>query len=373
MTSDRFSQTIIVLLISLLAASAMVPAEAGAMRIKDIATIEGVRENRLVGYGLVVGLNGTGDSAGTQFTVQSLANMLEHLGVTVSRNQVKVNNVAAVIVTADLPPFARAGNTIDVQVSSLGDAKSLAGGTLLMTPLSAPDGQVYAVAQGPLLVGSLAFGGKAAKVQSNHPTAGRIPDGALVEREVVFSFAEQNTLSYRLKDADFTTAARMSTAIDRRFGAGTATPVDGGTLQVTVPEEFRDRTVFFAAELEGLEVTPDVNARIAVNERTGTIVIGEDVRIDTIAVSHGNLNLVISESPEVSQPAPFSGGETVTVPRTSINASEEGGEIVVLEQGVSIGEVARALNAIGATPRDLIAIFQAIKAAGALHAELVIL
>jgi flagellar P-ring protein precursor FlgI len=349
------------------------PGGANAMRIKDIANLEGVRENRLVGYGLVVGLNGTGDSASTQFTVQSLVNMLERLGVTVNRNQVKVDNVAAVIVTADLPPFARAGSTIDVQVSSLGDADSLAGGTLLMTPLTAPDGQVYAVAQGPLLVGSLAFGGKAAKVQSNHPTAGRIPDGALIEREVVFALSEQETLSYRLKQADFTTAARMSDAIDRRFGAGTAMAVDAGTLQVEVPLEFQGRTVFFAAALEGLEVTPDTAARIAVNERTGTIVIGEDVRIATIAVSHGNLNLVISEAPEISQPAPFSQGETVAVPRTSIEVSEEDGAIVVLQKGISIGEVARALNAIGATPRDLIAIFQAIKAAGALHAELVIL
>lgn len=373
--TDRFSQKLIIalLLITLSVVAAMVPAGARAMRIKDLATIEGVRENRLVGYGLVVGLNGTGDGAGTQFTVQSLVNMLERLGVTVNRNQVKVNNIAAVIVTADLPPFARAGSSIDVQVSSMGDAKSLAGGTLLMTPLTAADGQVYAVAQGPVLVGSLAFGGKAAKVQSNHPTAGRIPDGALIEREVAFSLAELETLSFRLKEADFTTAARMSSAIDRRFGEGIATAIDSGTLQVEVPEAFRARTVSFVAALEGLEVTPDATARIAVNERTGTIVIGEDVRIATIAVSHGNLNLVISEAPEVSQPNPFSEGETVAVPRTAIEVSEEGGEIVVLPRGVSIGEVARALNAIGATPRDLIAIFQAIKAAGALHAELVIL
>jgi flagellar P-ring protein precursor FlgI len=374
MTNYSMVQKIaIFLLLVLVAVAAMLPGGAHAMRIKDIATIEGVRENRLVGYGLVVGLNGTGDSAGTQFTVQSLVNMLERLGVTVNRSQVKVNNVAAVIVTADLPPFARAGSAIDVQVSSMGDAKSLAGGTLLITPLTAPDGQVYAVAQGPLLVGALAFGGKAAKVQSNHPTAGRIPGGALVEREVAFSLAGQETLSYRLKEADFTTAARMSAAIDRRFGLGTATAVDGGTLQVAVPAEFQRQTVAFIAALEGLEVAPDAAARIVVNERTGTIVIGEDVRIATIAVSHGNLNLIISEADIVSQPEPFSKGETTTVPRTTIEVSEGSGEIVVLTRGVSIGEVARALNAIGATPRDLIAIFQAIKAAGALHAELVVL
>ncbi|BCR06609.1 flagellar P-ring protein [Desulfuromonas versatilis] len=351
----------------------MLPASALATRIKDIAGLEGVRDNQLVGYGLVVGLNGTGDSASTQFTVQSLVNMMERLGVTVDRDEVKVDNVAAVIVTADLPPFARAGSGIDVLVSSIGDAESLAGGTLLMTPLKGPDGNIYAVAQGPLVVGSLAFGGKAAKVQSNHPTVGRIPGGALVEREVPYSFGGGDSLSYRLKDADFTTASRMSSVINSRFGAGTARAVDGGTLQVRLPEQYRGRTVEFVADLEGLEVTPDATARIVVNERTGTIVMGEEVRISTIAVSHGNLNLVISESAQVSQPGPFSEGQTVVVPQTSIEVSEEGSEIVVLEKGVSIGEVARALNAIGATPRDLIAIFQAIKAAGALHAELVIL
>ncbi len=365
----RLCQIAIVLFLAL----ELWPAPAAAIRIKDIASIEGVRENQLVGYGLIVGLNGTGDSAGTQFTVQSLVNMLERLGVTVERGQVKVNNVAAVIVTADLPPFARAGSAIDVQVSSLGDAKSLAGGTLLMTPLTAADGQIYAVAQGSLLVGALAFGGKAAKVQTNHPTAGRIPGGALIEREVTFSLAAQENLVYRLKEVDFTTATRMNDSINRHFGAGTATAVDGGTLQVAIPAVFQGQTVAFIAELEGLEVTPDATARIVVNERTGTIVIGEDVRIDTIAVSHGNLNLVISEAPQVSQPSPLSTGETVVVPRTTIEVSEGAGEIVVLTPGVSIGTVAQALNAIGATPRDLIAIFQAIKAAGALHAELVIL
>ncbi len=368
-----FRSPVFGLLLVMLAIAAALPLEARALRIKDIAAIEGVRDNQLVGYGLVVGLNGTGDSAGTRFTIQSLVNMLERLGVTVNRNQVKVNNVAAVIVTAELPPFARTGSTIDVQVSSLGDAKSLAGGTLLMTPLKAPDGEVYAVAQGPLLVGSLAFGGKAAKVQSNHPTAGRIPDGALIEREIAVSLAGRESLAYQLKEADFTTASRMAAAIDQRFGSGTATTIDGGTLQVAIPETFRSQTVAFIATLEGLEVIPDTSARIVVNERTGTIVIGEDVRIATIAVSHGNLNLVITEAPQVSQPAPFSGGETTTVDRTIIEVEEKTGEIVVLNQGVSIGEVARALNAIGATPRDLIAIFQAIKAAGALHAELVVL
>jgi flagellar P-ring protein precursor FlgI len=349
------------------------PAPAWAARIKDLATIEGVRDNQLFGYGLVVGLNGSGDSAGTQFTVQSLVNMMERLGVTVDRNQVKVNNVAAVIVTAVLPPFPRAGSTIDVQVSSVGDASSLAGGTLLMTPLNGPDGNVYAVAQGPLVVGSLAFGGKSAKVQTNHPTVGRIPGGALIEREVAYEFGDRESLVYRLKNADFTTISRMNEALDKRFGRGVAKPIDGGSIRVSVPEDYRGRTVEFVAALESLVVIPDQLARIVVNEKTGTIVMGEDVRISTVAVSHGNLSLMITETDQVSQPAPFSQGETKVVPRTGIEVSEEDGELVVLEKGVSIGDVARSLNAIGATPRDLIAIFQAIKAAGALHAELVIL
>ncbi len=351
----------------------LLPGVSLAARIKDIGGLEGVRDNQLVGYGLVVGLNGTGDSASTQFTVQSLVNMMERLGVTVDRTKVKVDNVAAVIVTAELPPFSRAGSTIDVLVSSIGDADSLAGGTLLMSPLKAPDGNVYAVAQGPILVGSLAFGGRAAKVQSNHPTVGRIPGGALVEREVEFVLGDRRELSFRLTQSDFTTASRANTIINEHFGLVLSRAVDGATLQITVPDSYASRVVEFVAELEGLSVAVDSPARIVVNERTGTIVMGEDVRISTIAVSHGNLNLVISESALVSQPGPLSEGETVVVPQTEISVSEESSELVVLPAGVSISDVAKALNAIGATPRDLIAIFQAIKAAGALQAELVIL
>ena len=346
---------------------------ADASRIKELAQIEGVRANQLVGYGLVVGLNGTGDSANTQFTVQSLVNMMERLGVTVDPDEVKVDNVAAVVVTAELPAFARSGGTIDVSVASVGDAENLAGGTLLMTPLKGADGHVYAVAQGSLVVGSLAFGGKAAKVQKNHPTAGRIPDGALVEREVPFVFGQEPQLNYRLKDSDFTTIARMTKAVNRHFGGTYAHALDGGQMQVTIPPTYADDVVGFVAELELLDVTPDALARIVVNEKTGTIVMGEGVRISTVAVSHGNLSLVISESAQVSQPAPLSQGETVTTPETAVDVVEDEGRLVVLEQGVSIGDVASALNAIGATPRDLIAIFQAIKAAGALYADLVVL
>jgi len=346
---------------------------AEASRIKELAQLEGVRSNQLIGYGLVVGLNGTGDSASTQFTVQSLVSMMERLGVTVNPDLVKVDNVAAVVVTAELPPFARAGSTIDVSISSIGDADNLAGGTLLMTPLTAADGKHYAVAQGALVNGALAFGGKAAKVQKNHPTAGRIPDGALVEREVPFVFSELEELHYRLKNSDFTTASRMSETVNQYFGGDFSHCLDGGQIQVQIPPAYQDRVVDFVAELERLDVVPDTVARIVVNEKTGTIVMGNGVRISTVAVSHGNLNLVISEKTNVSQPNAFSEGQTVATPETDIGVVEEAGNLVVLEQGVSIGDVASALNAIGATPRDLIAIFQAIKAAGALYADLVVL
>ncbi|HEY5673475.1 MAG TPA: flagellar basal body P-ring protein FlgI [Malonomonas sp.] len=367
---SRTNKIIITLLILW---GAVLLTSAEASRIKELAQLEGVRSNQLVGYGLVVGLNGTGDSASTQFTIQSLVSMMERLGVTVDPNKVKVSNVAAVVVTANLPPFARAGSTIDVSVSSVGDAENLAGGTLLMTPLKAADGKIYAVSQGALVVGSLAFGGKAATVQKNHPTSGRIPDGALVEREVPFVFGQNSELKYRLHDSDFTTVTRMTDAVNQHFGAQIAHSLDGGQMQVSIPESYQDQVVDFVSQLELLEVTPDVLARIVVNEKTGTIVMGERVRISTVAVSHGNLNLVISERTNVSQPNPLSDGQTVASPETELAVSEDKGNLVVLEQGVSIGDVAAALNAIGATPRDLIAIFQAIKASGALYAELVVL
>ena len=347
--------------------------KADAVRIKDLARLEGVRSNSLVGYGLVVGLNGTGDSKSTQITIQSLVNMMDRLGVSVNPDLIKVSNVAAVMVTADLPPFAKAGNSIDVLVSSLGDATSLVGGTLLRTPLTGPDGQTYAVAQGPLVVGALAFGGKAAKVQQNHPTVGRIAGGATVEREVPTPANLDRKLRYRLKQADFTTVTRTVETINRHFGQQLAEAIDGGSLSVEVPAGRPGGVISFIAAMETLDVDPDSRARIVINERTGTIVMGQDVRIETVAVSHSNLNLVIGESAEVSQPNPLADGETVAVPQTEIQVTEERGNLVVLDMGVRIGDVARALNAIGATPRDLIAIFQAIQAAGALHADLVVL
>lgn len=351
------------------------PHGAEATRIKDIAAIEGVRENQLIGYGLVVGLNGTGDSDQTKFPVQSLVNVLERMGVTINRSDITVKNVAAVMVTANLPPFVKQGTKIDVLVSSMGDAKSIAGGTLLMTPLKGADSQVYAVAQGPVFTNSFSFGGQAAAAQKNHPTAGRIPEGALVERELPNVLAGRNALRLNLQQPDFTTASRIAAAINGRFRSGTATCKDGGSIEIAIPSEYSSRTVEFIASLETLEVKADTMAKVVMNERTGTIVMGENVRIATVAVSHGNLTLQVKETPKVSQPQPFAEkGTTVVVPRTELNVKEDkGGGLAVLREGANIGDVVRALNAIGVTPRDLIGIMQALKAVGALQAELVVM
>jgi flagellar P-ring protein precursor FlgI len=346
-------------------------------RIKDIAELKGVRNNQLIGYGLITGLAGTGDDLKkVLFTRQALYNMLVRQGITVNPTEfdkIKVKNVAAVMVSASLPPFAKPGSTIDVQVSSIGDAKSLAGGNLLMTPLKGPDGKVYAVAQGALTIGAFSFGGKAAKAQKNHPTVGRITGGALIERQPPGTFAKNGMLAYTLRSSDFTTASNMSNKINEKYGAGTAFPIDSATVQVAIPEPFLDKKVQFVASIESLRIDTDTNARVVVNERTGTVVMGQDVRLSTVAVSHGNLSLVIKETPQVSQPNPLAPGQTAVTPQTQINIIEEDGQLMVVEEGVSIGAVADALNAIGATPRDLIAIFQAIKVAGAMHGELIVL
>ena len=347
---------------------------AHAIRIKDIASFEGVRENQLVGYGLVVGLSGSGDSDQTRFPIQSVVNMLERMGVTVNRADITVKNVAAVIVTATLPPFAKQGNRLDVTVSSLGDAKSIAGGTLVMTPLKGADNKVYVVAQGSVLTNSFAFGGAAASAQKNHPTAGRVPNGGLVERELPNMLSGKSSLRLNLSQADFTTASRIAYAINDKFKSPVAATADPGTVVLQIPAEYANRTVEFVASLETLEVKPDIPAKVVLNERTGTIVMGDNVRISTVAVSHGNLSLVIKETPQVSQPAPLSKtGETVVVPRTEMKVSEESRRLMVVPEGASIGDVIRALNLLGVTPRDLIGILQAIKAAGALQAELTII
>ena len=344
-----------------------------AIRIKDIAAFDGVRDNQLIGYGLVVGLNGTGDGNQTKFQVQSLVNMLEKMGVTINRADVTVKNVAAVMVTATLPPFAKQGSKIDALVSSMGDAKSIAGGTLLMTPLKGADNLVYAVAQGGVITNSFSYGGQAASAMKNHPTAGRISDGALVERELPNVLAGKPQLRLNLQKPDFTTAARITASVNDKFKAQVASSNDAGSVIVSIPPAYQGRTVEFIAELERLEIRPDALAKVVLNERTGTIVIGENVRISSVAVSHGNLTLLIRETPQVSQPAPLSGGETRTVPRTDVKVKEESGGLAIVREGASIGDVVRALNALGVTPRDLIGIMQAIKAAGALQAELSII
>lgn len=367
--------TIRSILFSLLCAVVVCPVlpEAQAARIKDIADIQGVRANQLVGYGLVVGLNGTGDDKKLLFTIRSVVNMLERMGISVNPKDAEVENVAAVMVTAELPPFARAGSKIDALVSSIGDAETLQGGTLLLTPLQAADGEVYAVAQGAVSVGGISAGGGAAKVQKNFPTVGRVVGGALIEKEVPHDFNAKTNIAVTLHDPDFTTAFRVAEAINAALNDRVATTPDAGTVEVAVSEEYSGNVVRLVTLLEGVDVIPDMESKVVINERTGTVVMGETVRLSTVAVSHGNLSIEIKESPSVSQPLPFSTGETVVVPETEITVKEERSPLYLVEAGVSIGEVVRALNALGVSPRDLIAIFQAIKSAGALQAKLEII
>jgi len=359
-----------IIIVSLLLLCLAMPAHAA--RVKDIAAFDGVRDNQLVGYGLVVGLNGSGDSDQTKFPVQSMVNMLEKMGIMVNRADVKVKNMAAVMVTATLPPFAKQGTKLDVTVSSMGDAKTIAGGTLLMTPLRGADNQVYAVAQGSILTNSFAFGGQGATISKNHPTAGRISAGALVERELPNVLTGKSSLRLNLSQTDFTTASRIVAAINNRF-AGSAVSDDGGSVMLRIPEDFATRPVEFIAQVENIEVVQDAPARVVVNERTGTVVMGDKVRISGVAVSHGNLGLTIKENPKVSQPYPRSKGETVVVPDTQMKVTEEVRRLSILPEANTIGDVVQGLNLLGVTPRDLISILQAIKAAGALQAELVII
>ena len=345
------------------------------VRIKDIADIKGVRSNQLVGYGLIVGLDGTGDSKSAIFTIQSMASMLEKMGVTVKARDIKVDNVAAVMVTTDLPPFARTGNKIDVLVSSIGDASNLQGGTLLFTPLRGADRQVYAVAQGPVSTGGFSVTGDSGSgVQKNFPTVARVVNGALIEKEIPSRFNQKESLTLALHDPDFTTSSRVAQAINIAFYEEIARTRDAGTIEVQVPQKYRGDVVALVTMIESLGVTPDAVSKIIINERTGTVIMGENVRISKVAVAHGNLSIEIQETPQVSQPLPFSrGGQTVVTPDTGIDVQEGNNPLVVVDSGVSIGSVVKALNALGASPRDLIAILQALKAAGALQAELEII
>lgn len=356
----------------------MLPAAGTAERIKDIADVEGVRDNALIGYGLVVGLNGTGDnSTNARFSVFSILSMLERLGVSLRGNKnlnlssTKPKNIAAVMVTATLHPFARPGQKLDVNVSSVGDAKSLRGGTLLVTPLLGGDGQIYAMAQGSISIGGFTASGKGASLIKNHPTAGRIPNGANIEKSAPDSLRnDQDKVILNLRQADFTTAKRMADAINAHFGDGMARALNAGSIAVENPTS---NAVTLIAELEGIELTTDHPAVVVMDERTGTIVMGSEVRIDTVAVAHGNISVSVTETPQVSQPNAFAGGTTTTVARTDLQVEEQKAKLVVLPKQVSLASLVTALNAVGATPNDLIAVLQAIKAAGALHAELRIL
>jgi flagellar P-ring protein precursor FlgI len=349
------------------------PADGLAARIKDIADIQGVRQNQLVGYGLVVGLDGSGDGDDSQFTVQSLAALLEKMGVTVDPEEIEGDNVAAVMVTADLPAFARNGSRIDVLVSSIGGAENLQGGTLLLTPLKAADGRIYAVAQGALSTGGFQARGSAGGVQKNFPTVGRVVGGALIERELPVKFNAKNGLRLALQAPDFTTATRVARAINAAFSSPIAETLDAGTVAVGVPDAYAGRGVEFVAQIENLGVTPDNESKVVINERTGTVIMGENVRVSTVAIAHGNLSIQVKETPQVSQPQPFSDGQTVVTPETDLTVREGRNPLFLVKSGVSIGELVRALNALGVSPRDLIAIFQALKAAGALQAKLEII
>ena len=345
-------------------------------RIKDIVDFEGVRENMLIGYGLVVGLNGTGDTLSSSiFTRESLVGMLERLGVNARDDSLKTDNVAAVMVTATLPPFAKQGTRIDLSLSAIGDADSLLGGTLLVTPLVGADGEVYAVAQGPVAVGGVSAGGAGAEISKGVPTNGRIASGAIIEREISFDLQGLDTLRISLRNPDFTTARRIAQAINSFAGGPIAQSRDSATVSLVVPDNYRGKMVALITDIEQLRVTPDISAKVVIDEQTGIIVMGENVRISTVAIAQGNLTIRITETPQVSQPLPFSEeGETVTVPRTQIEIDEdEDKRLSVLSNSVTLQELVDGLNALGIGPRDMISILQAIKAAGALQAEIELL
>lgn len=348
-------------------------AHASTSRIKDIVEIEGVRDNLLIGYGLVVGLNGTGDSiANSPFTKQSLIGMLERLGVNVRDANFKTENVAAVMVTATLPPFSSQGSKLDISISSLGNASDLRGGTLLVTPLVGADGEVYAVAQGPVITNAFTAAGEAESVTQNTPTAGRIANGAIVEREVDFALNDMNKVRLSLRNPDFTTARRIAETINRSLNSKNATATDPNTVHLTVPQGFKGKMFDLLASVEQLQVVPDSIAKVIVDEKSGTIVMGKDVRISEVAIAQGNLTIRITETPQVSQPGAFSqGGTTEVVPRTNVDVDKgEGNKITVMPAGVTIQELVGSLNALGVTPRDVITILQSIKAAGALQADI---
>jgi flagellar P-ring protein precursor FlgI len=360
-------------LAALLAACLCLPAQ--AERLKDLASIQGVRQNQLIGYGLVVGLDGSGDqTTQTPFTVQSVISMLQNLGVNLPANTtLQLKNVAAVMVTTSLPAFARPGQTLDITVSSMGNAKSLRGGTLLMTPLKGADGQIYAIAQGNVLVGGVGAAAAGTKAQVNHLSVGRVSGGATVERAVASNLVQGDAIYVELNDTDFSTAGKVVAAINQRFGPETAAALDGRVIRVRAPVVSDERIAFLGA-LENVSLTPgQMAAKVILNARTGSVVLNQAVTLETCAVSHGNLSIVISSEPVISQPPPGSAGQTVVAQTAQIDIKKEPGNVLYLKGGASLAEVVKALNAIGATPQDLLAILQAMKASGALRAELEII
>ena len=355
-------------------AGLILPAAAATARIKDIVDIEGIRDNQLVGYGLVVGLAGTGDSLNNSpFTKQSLQAMLERLGVNTAGENMRTANVAAVMVTANLPPFATQGSRLDVNVSSLGDSSSLQGGTLLVTPLLGADGEVYAIAQGSVTINGFRADGDAATIVSGVPTTGRISSGGLIEREIGFVLGAQRELRLALKNPDLTTSRRIALSINDFIGVPCATPEDGSTVRVVLPRNFNGNIVDLLTDVEQLVIETDQPAKIVIDENSGIIVMGKDVRVSTVAVAQSNLTVTVAETPGVSQPNPFSGGDTVEVPRTDLNVDLVNSDLAMVRESVSLQELVDGLNALGINPRDLIAILQAVKASGALQADIEVL
>lgn len=362
----------IILCFLMIAVSCQLSASVNAERIKDIASFEGVRDNQLIGYGLVVGLDGSGDKG--QAALQGIINMLNRMGLTIKANDLKSKNIAAVVVTAALPPFAKPGIKIDALVSTIGDAKSIQGGTLLLTPLKGPDGKVYGLAQGPVSIGGFAAEGAGATSQKNHPSAGKIPEGVTIEKEPAFILGNGTDIRLFLHKADFTTADMVSRQINSALSGNHAAAIDSSAVRLSIPSEYRDNIVGLITRVEMLDVKVDMPAKVVINERTGTIVIGENVTISPVAIAHGSISIEVRETPEVSQPLPFAPekAETVTVPRTELTVQEQKGSLVQIS-GVTLGEIIKALNALGVTPRDLISIIQALKASGALKAEVEII
>jgi flagellar P-ring protein FlgI len=371
--SQFFNRNVTFLLLSFFFAYFLLFNCSYASRLKDIADIEGVRVNQLVGYGIVVGLNGTGDGNNSQFTTKSLSNMLENLGIRIDPINIQVKNVAAVLVTANLPPFSRPGSRIDVTLSSLGDAKSLVGGTLLFTPLKGADNNVYAIAQGPISVGGFSIEGEGDSAQKNHPTVGVISQGATVERAISFDLFKSDFINVVLREPDFTTMSKLVNSVNRAFGTNIAQAVSASTLRVGLSSQIED-AVSFVAFLEQVEIEQDIIARVVVNEKSGTVVIGDAVRVSRVALAHGNLSIAIKADNQISQPNPLSPqGETAGVTNSDINVAEEEKRLSLLGGEVTLGDVVEALNALGATPRDLISIFMALKKSGALQAEIIIM